>query len=67
MSHQDAELEDFIRTYEIAFNERLTHDEAIDMLTRLTDLYRRIRRVSAEVDAQREDEGCADSSSAAEG
>lgn len=45
------QLDDFIRSYESAFNERLTPDQANELFDRLLDLYARIKRVSDQ-DAQ---------------
>ncbi len=45
MPLQGDALEDFIRTYEIAFNEHLTAAEANEMYARLLHLYRSIRKV----------------------
>lgn len=44
------ELEDFIKTYENAFNERITAEEANEMFSRLLHLYRRIKRMPAASD-----------------
>jgi hypothetical protein len=44
------QLEDFITSYENAFNERLTPDQANELFDRLLDLYARIKRVSDESD-----------------
>jgi hypothetical protein len=40
------ELEDFIKTYENAFGERMTAEEASELFVRLLHLYRRIKKVS---------------------
>lgn len=40
------QLDDFIRSYESAFNELITPDQANELFDRLLDLYARIRRVS---------------------
>ena len=40
------QLDDFITSYENAFNERLTPDQANELFDRLLDLYARIRRVA---------------------
>lgn len=45
------ELEDFIRTYENAFNERITPEEANEMFSRLLHLYRRIKRLQDDPEA----------------
>lgn len=41
------ELEDFKRTYENAFQKRLSDDEARELAERLKDLYRTVLRRSA--------------------
>lgn len=40
------QLNDFITSYENAFNERLTPDQAHELFDRLLDLYARIKRVA---------------------
>ncbi|MDO1560116.1 hypothetical protein Q0812_11830 [Brevundimonas sp. 2R-24] len=42
------QLQDFIRSYEIAFNERLSVAEANELYLRLLNLYTSIKRVADE-------------------
>jgi hypothetical protein len=46
MPLSDDQLDDFITSYENAFNERLTPDQANELFDRLLDLYARIKRVA---------------------
>lgn len=52
MPLQGEELDDFIRSYENCFGERLTAEEANELFVRLLHLYQSIKPIAAEGESE---------------